>query len=278
MKMTPILQRVFKKRFPEYNSEYNKNTLSMVCLMAFFSCAILSSFNMRYIDYSITIFLNHLATKSKFINALLMSMTYDSMTVGILMSAIFFVWFKNKNCNYRKSIITGTITSFLSGVLSRIIQLTMPSHLRPLHDPALHLGTPYGVDPQVFNHWASFPSDHAALLGGISYTLYRADPFLGMLSFVFIFMINTVRIFFGYHFFTDIAAGTALGITCVIFSTPLNKTKLLDWLISLEARKPALFYGGAFYICLCISNMFAEYREEVSRLKSSIHIHLHHKS
>ncbi|AZV37954.1 hypothetical protein CFR75_16155 [Komagataeibacter xylinus] len=150
--------------------------------------------------------------------------------------------------------------------------------IRPLHDPNLHLATPYWIDPDAFNHWASFPSDHAALLGGLAYTIYRSSNSLGIVSFLFILIINTTRMFFGYHFFTDIAAGTALGISCVIASAPLNKTRLVNYLTLLEARKPALFYCGAFYICLCISNMFAEYRDEAVRLKSSIHLHLHHKN
>lgn len=196
--------------------------------MAFFSCTILTLFQIRSIDYNIEIFLNSFARKSKFVNALLSSLTYDSMTVGVLMAAIFYVWFNDKKDNNRKEIITGTVISFFSGALSRIVQLAMPSHLRPLHDPNLHLATPYWIDPDAFNHWASFPSDHAALLGGLAYTIYRSSNSLGIVSFLFILIINTTRMFFGYHFFTDIAAGTALGISCVIASTPLNKTRLVN--------------------------------------------------
>ncbi|WP_218003163.1 hypothetical protein, partial [Komagataeibacter xylinus] len=131
--MKQILQKFIMKRPPQNNSEYvhkiNDYTIFIVCMMAFFSCTILTLFQIRSIDYNIEIFLNSFARKSKFVNALLSSLTYDSMTVGVLMAAIFYVWFNDKKDNNRKEIITGTVISFFSGALSRIVQLAMPSHL-----------------------------------------------------------------------------------------------------------------------------------------------------
>ncbi len=159
--MKKLLKNTINKHPDQYNLKHNSKmndcTIFTVCMMAFFSCTVLNLFQMRDIDYSIENFLNLFADRSKFINAILISLTYDGMTVAILMAAIFYEWFNDKRYNDRKSILTGTIISFFSGVLSRLVQLTIPSHLRPLHDPNLHLVTPYWIDPNSFNHWASFP-------------------------------------------------------------------------------------------------------------------------
>ena len=63
----------------------------------------------------------------------------------------------------------------LAALLSRLLQLALPFHVRPLYNPDLRLKRPIGVEWGTLNHWSFFPSDHAALLFALATLIWTND-------------------------------------------------------------------------------------------------------
>jgi hypothetical protein len=62
------------------------------------------------------------------------------------------LWFCSTELHYRRRILIGALSAAFSGIFSRVLQLTLPTHLRPLHDPKLNFLPPDGVTPESLNH------------------------------------------------------------------------------------------------------------------------------
>ncbi len=107
----------------------------------------------------------------------------------------------------------GTTAAVLAGLLSRLLQLALPFHLRPLYAANLHLTWPIGVgsDP---SHWNCFPSDHAALFFAFATLIWINDRRLGVFALFWAAIMSATRIYLGYHYPTDVIGGAAVGICC----------------------------------------------------------------
>lgn len=197
---------------PQRSSEHDKNRplvtpdsishnqgkmrlISVVSLFVFVTCIILS-FTGHAVDYPIMHFLNRFSRKHAMLDCSLLFLANSRLTNGIfLLSLIWYVWFCSTELRYRWRILTGTIAAAFSGIFSRVLQLTLPTHVRPLHDPQLNFLLPEGVSPAMFNHWNSFPSDHAAVFFGLAAVIFFSQAKLGYLAFVWTAIVNGARIY-----------------------------------------------------------------------------------
>jgi hypothetical protein len=103
-------------------------------LLVFVSCIILS-FTGHVVDYPIMHFLNRFPRKYPVLDCSLQFLASDYLISGIfLLSLICYVWFCSAEIRYRQRILIGTMGAAFSGIFSRVLQLTLPTHLRPLHD------------------------------------------------------------------------------------------------------------------------------------------------
>jgi len=188
-----------------------------------------------------------------------------------LLTLVWYVWFKYTHVQVRAGILVGVLASFFAGVLSRGIQLTLPTHLRPLHDPALHFQVPFGIDPDSLNHWSSFPSDHAAVLFGLAMTIFLVDRAAGWLAILCATIVNLVRVYLGFHNPSDILCGAMLGIVLVLMTYGLRRrTPVLD-LFQAFTRNRAVFYAVAFYVCFGIVTLFTDFRDTASGFLQGLH-------
>jgi len=188
-----------------------------------------------------------------------------------LLTLVWYVWFKYTHVQVRAGILVGVLASFFAGVLSRGIQLTLPTHLRPLHDPALHFQVPFGIDPDSLNHWSSFPSDHAAVLFGLAMTIFIVDRAAGWLAILCATIVNLVRVYLGFHNPSDILCGAMLGIVLVLMTYGLRRrTPVLD-LFQAFTRNRAVFYAVAFYTCFGIVTLFTDFRDTASGFLQGLH-------
>ena len=137
--------------------------ISVASLYVFVVCLILS-FTGHAGDYPIMHFLNLFAGKHTVFDCLVIFLADNYLASGIfLVSLIWYFWFYSTEPHDRRRILLGTLLAAFSGIFSRGLQLTLPTHLRSLHDPPLNFVPPDGVDPDTLNHWNSFPSDHAGV-------------------------------------------------------------------------------------------------------------------
>ena len=178
----------------------------------------------------------------------------------LLVTLIWYVWFDTEDTDRRARIGIGVIMSFAAGVLSRSLQLTLPTHLRPLHDPALHFRLPLGVDPNTFNDWSSFPSDHAAVHFGLATAVFIVNRRLGWLAFALAAGLNVVRLYLGFHFPTDVIGGAMLGLIMVGLTQRLRFCGIFQWIMAAESLHRPLFYAVSFYLCFGVTSLFDDYR------------------
>jgi len=98
-------------------------------------------------------------------------------------------------------------------VVARILQNHGPEHLRPISDPTLGLRAFMENDPNYFQKLNSFPSDHAVIFFALSLAIFARRAKIGLAAFAWsFFFICLPRVYFGYHYPSDILAGAALGV------------------------------------------------------------------
>ncbi len=186
--------------------------------------------------------------------------TYYLFSGVLFLALVWACWFARADGAARGRLLIGTLAACLSAMVGRLLQLTLPSHPRPLHDAAIGVALPHAVDASALNHWNSFPSDHAAVQFGLACAIYRAWPALGRLAFAWAVLLNGARIYLGVHFPSDILGGAALGLCFVLAAEGEAGRRagclLQDW----AGRAPAAFYGLAFVLSYQIATLFDEAR------------------
>src|SRR5712664_844649 len=100
--------------------------------------------------------INSLAGRSAVFDGLAYaSSSYFTFSGVVLMALIWGCWFDSNDPDNRARILLGTLASLGAGVISRSLQHTLPSHPRPVYDPALNFQTPSGLE-QPYHTWNSF--------------------------------------------------------------------------------------------------------------------------
>jgi undecaprenyl-diphosphatase len=149
----------------------------------------------------------------------------------------------------------------LAGRLGRLLQLSLPFHVRPLYNTDLKLTWPIGVESGTLNHWNSFPSDHAALFFGLATLIWISDRRLGVFASFWAAITSSTRVYLGFHYPSDILGGEALGIFMVIlfqrFPLPALVSRLLDW----ERKASSSFYAVAFITSYQAGTLFNDVRD-----------------
>jgi undecaprenyl-diphosphatase len=180
---------------------------------------------------------------------------------AVFISLIWFLWFARPDLTSRACLLAGTLTAAVAGMTSRALQLAVPSHLRPLHNPQLDFVLPISVDPDALNHFNSFPSDHGVVFFGLSAIIYRMSPRLGFGAFIWATAIDTARIYEGYHFPSDIIASAGLGVLMVNLLLAAPVRRLAQNALVVEQRFRPAFYMLAFLATYQIASLFDDVRE-----------------
>ena len=205
--------------------------------------------------------INALAGRSPIFDLLINAPTAFPLFGGvILMAGIWHCWFDADTMVQRSRILAGLVAASAVGIVSRLLQLSLPTHLRPLHDAALGFRPPFGVDPAILNHWNAWPSDTSSLVVGLATVIHIASPRLGRLAFAFAAVLCLCRVYLGLHFPADIVGGAALGILAVRlaqFPACIDASRRL-----LEATQtwPGPFHAALFSLSYGAATLFDDIR------------------
>ena len=113
----------------------------------------------------------------------------------------------------QKRLVLVLIGTVLIGGLSRVLQLALPIHQRPLLS---NLGLNFPVtafDASSISNWNSFPSDHSMFFFALGAGLWTVNRTAGVIAFAWtIVIIDFPRVYLGLHYPTDIIFGALFGV------------------------------------------------------------------
>jgi undecaprenyl-diphosphatase len=226
--------------------------------------AILSAYATVQSDFDSTsiLFLNKFVGKSYLLDRSIELISDTFILNGVLFVALlWFIWFRDKREESRIRLFMGGVAAVLAGLLSRLLQLFLTFHCRPLLSADLKLTSPIGVESGTLNHWNCFPSDHAALFFGLATLIWINDRRLGVFALFWAAIVSSTRVYLGFHYPSDILGGEALGIFMVIlfqrFPLPALVSRLLDW----ERKASSSFYAVAFITSYQAGTLFNDVRD-----------------
>jgi len=183
---------------------------------------------------------------------------------GVLVAIIWWAWFNSdeRQSQARKQIISTLLSCFIAMFVARVLALTLPFRLRPIHDEKMVFLRPYGMRTTEIEGWSSFPSDHAvlffALCTGIIFISKKAGTFAFAYTAV---LIAFPRIYLGLHYPTDIIAGAIIGISITFLGNVyIIHSKPLKSITNLSSTKPEFFYPVFFLMTYQIADMFEDTR------------------
>ncbi|MBM2820539.1 MAG: ybjG [Candidatus Berkelbacteria bacterium] len=133
-----------------------------------------------------------------------------------LMLVLLWFWSSQAKKVALKATLAGLFSwMVLANILGRIINRPRPFENNDIHELVFHRPT------------YSFPSDHAAFLFAVAFSLYLSGfKKLGLVVFIGAILIVTARVGVGFHFPSDIIAGAILGILVAwivwLLDRPLN--------------------------------------------------------
>lgn len=163
----------------------------------------------------------------------------------------------------KRQFVISTLYAVVAALLfAKILRYFLPFRLRPLHDGNLGFRLPYHVSSETLWNWSSFPSDTAAMLFALSAGLFFISRRIGIFAILYSFLFGCLpRIYLGYHYPTDIAAGAVIGILgAAIFSLPEIRTQLARLPLMWSKKYPVIFYPGLFLITCEIGSIFENTR------------------
>lgn len=221
---------------------------------------------MNFFDATIIHFFNQGARKSWMLDQVVAFLSVNNLLKGgILVALVWWAWFRSddRRCNDREHVIATLISSIVALALARVMVLTLPFRLRPLHEESLGLVLPYGVAEGALDGLSSFPSDHAVLFFTLATGLFFVSRRVGLFAFFYVLVCITLpRIYLGLHYPTDILSGAMLGITIGwIANRYLPRTKGIESLKNLSYSQPGFFYPLFFLLTYQIADLFESSRD-----------------
>jgi len=236
--------------------------------------ALIAVYRQQQWEYPIIRLLNGFAHRSALVDRTMHALTTRDLLQGVpLVAAIWFLWFDTTETAPRARLLVGTLAAALAGVVSRLLQLALPTHLRPLHEPRLDFVLPFGVEPEALNHFNAFPSDHGAVFFALCVVIWRARPSLGVAAFVWALVIDLARVYEGYHFPSDVAGSLALGVLVLGLAQAANAWRWTGRVVALEQNQRPWFYMAAFVVTFQIASLFDDVRQMGSGFAAVL---LHH--
>jgi undecaprenyl-diphosphatase len=166
--------------------------------------------------------------------------------------------------------ILGVVIAFGFG---RAIQDGLPPRDRPNSGGIPGFEFPPLGDLPLLAEWSSFPSDHAVLAGALATAAWAYSWRLGLASaFWGVFVVALPRLFFGFHYLTDLLAGGVFGVLVVLLVMRLGRPAVTpEALLWLERRAPTVLALGLFLVAFEFITLFSTTRRGIGAVRDVLH-------
>ena len=220
---------------------------------------------MNFLDSWIMTHLNLLARRSwVFDEAVAFVSVNDLLKGGVLMLVVWWAWFRtdNRAAKERDHIVATMLSCVVALAVGRLLVITLPFRLRPLHEMGLNFVAPYGVSEDALAKLSSFPSDHAVLFFALVTGLFFISRTLGAVALVYtIVVVALPRMYLGLHYPTDILAGAVVGVTISwIGNACFLGTRSVHSIRDMASARPMYFYPALFFVTYQIADLFESSR------------------
>ena len=213
-------------------------------------------------DRFLLLWINQPAGRNGVVDRLVFDLTDAQLLKGgLFLAAYWWLWFDRKG-ERRSNVVVAMVAATATAVLSRLLQVGLPFHPRPLHSPGIGIQFPLTVDPETLNTFSSFPSDHAMLFFALSVPLWQRSRWLGGAAMLWtVLLICLPRVYLGYHYPSDVLAGAVLGVCCMlVLSAWVARTGFPERAVDFANFHPAVFYPMAFVLTFELATLFADVR------------------
>ncbi len=221
-------------------------------------------------DSSIISFFNQFAQRSYTFDQIVVFLSDSHLLKGGVFAMLFWwLWFrpqkdgKSEHDGMHARVMTMIVACFIAVFAVRILAVSTPFKIRPIHNRDLAFVVPHDMDSEILQTWSSFPSDHAAMFFALAVSLWFVSRSLGILSLIYVaVVICAPRVYLGLHYPTDIIAGTAIGIA-VAWVVNIKVIRSLIGLFTSNWLRlhPASFYAFFFFITFQVAVIFDDVYE-----------------
>jgi len=178
---------------------------------------------------------------------------------------IWYFWFKSDiaTSNTRVQLLATLISVFFVMGITFGIASLVPFRPRPYLNPEINYVflAPLNL---TLSKMSSFPSDHAALFISLSTGFFFVSKKVGLIALLYTFFVIFVpRLYLGYHYPTDLLAGSLIAapITSFFNYSVAIKRVISSRLIPFADAYPGYFYCIFFLITYQITDLFWGSRE-----------------
>jgi undecaprenyl-diphosphatase len=208
--------------------------------------------------------------------ALRFLLTVDLAKLGVPVLCAVYAWLSRKPGEAPADRSRRVIGSFAGVVLTiafgRFIQDSMPPRDRP------RLTLPPDLFPQsvalpTLGEWSSFPSDHAVLAAALATAAWALDRRIGLVAALWAALVVCFpRLYFGFHYLTDLLAGAALGValTRLIMALPWPQASIRLH-ERLRRHAPVALSLAVFLVAYEFITLFATTRRVLGAVKDVMH-------
>jgi undecaprenyl-diphosphatase len=219
------------------------------------------------IDKKILYFLNSFALSSWSFDVLVQLLERNMLFKGAVFVCLFWIlWFPRKDgvniIERRKTLLASLIGTMFGVFTTVLLTIVLPYRARPVHDSALALAVPSGVE-EILEGWSAFPSDTATLACGLAIGIFLVSRTLGLCAVLYaLIFVFIPRVYLGLHYPTDILAGIMIGATFVVLANVHSVKELLSSrILEFSERYPGTFYGMFFLFSFELGNLFLDLRD-----------------
>jgi undecaprenyl-diphosphatase len=218
------------------------------------------------IDRALVLYANQLVGRHIVLDRFMDDLAYSTLLKsGVFLAVYWWLWFEADESGVyvqRRKVVVALLAATVVAVVSRLLQVALPMHLRPLHTPDLGLRMPFGVDPLQLNEFGSFPSDHAVLFFALSVPLWVRSRRLGAVAAVWTLLVICLpRLYLGYHWTSDLIGGAVIGVALMLVLCRLiGVTGLPDRVLRFNVKHPPAFYAVAWLFVLELAVLYSDLR------------------
>jgi undecaprenyl-diphosphatase len=242
-------------------------------LVVFYGAVRYEPFLTANVEWPILLKLNHYVSPVPFVNDSIWRVSELPILTGALFLSLFwYLWFEAGSDEVRARLLLGLSAAVTAVILSRGLQVMLPVHARPLHNPMSGFDIPPGVNPALLKGWSSFPSDHACVYFALTTVIWRQSRVLGLFALLSTLLGSLPRIYFGFHYPTDVALGALLGIVWVVLIEDYGPEKLARRVVLVEHHKLGLFYFFGFLFSYEVATLFKDIRQIGKGLGDAYHL------